>query len=120
MEQRPLEFDYKIILQNEVLILILAGKLGKESKSRLEACGQELKELNHKFAVIIFKDTSTVEMVIFRELILIQQELRKKSDLAIVGLNKQLRLYLNEKAVIRLHEVKNSLEEALKSNLQGK
>jgi anti-anti-sigma regulatory factor len=109
-----LDFDYNIINQKDVLVVSFKGKMGKEIKERLETCRQELIGIDARIYILIFKDVPTIEPSIFREMVLLQQDLRKNNrDLYIVGVNSQLKQYLFEKAVLRQSETKASLDEVL-------
>ena len=111
-----MEFDYRIIFQNDVLIVTFKGMISKETKDRMQNCLQEIIALEPKLSVLVFKDVPAVDMPIFRELTMIQQEIRKKGGkLFITGLSVSLKNYLIEKAIVRNGELKNSLEEALSS-----
>lgn len=110
------EFEYKIVKKNEVSIITLRGKISKESKEKLNVLHQEISSEKRTITIFHFKDVPTVDAIAFREISLIQLEARKNADqIFLTGINNILKNYLNERGVIRLSEVKGTLEEVLKS-----
>lgn len=74
-----LDFDYKIISKNAVTVVTLSGKLNRESRDQLELCRRELESHDGKVLIIFFKDIAAVDPCVFRDLTLLQQEIRKKT-----------------------------------------
>ena len=110
------EFSYRIIEKNAVVVVTLHGKITKEAKDGLARCHQELQQVKSKKVVFFFKDVPSVDHIVFRELTLIQSDVRKNGlSVVVTGLSTSLKQFLNEKGVIRINEVKASLEEALKT-----
>jgi len=57
-----------------------------------------------------------VDSIIFRELTQLQHDIRDKGlELYIVGLDKETRKYLLEKAVVRMKDLRKTFEEAVAS-----
>lgn len=107
--------QYKLIENNGITIISLKGKISKDSKEIFDKCFQELLGLNSDVVIFYFKDVPAVERVALRDLTLLQHEIRKnKKTLFITGLSAILKQDLVEKGVIRLNEVKPTLEDALK------
>lgn len=107
---------YKIISQNGISVLTLSGDISREDKEGLLACSTEIKNVETDSVVIYFKNVSSIDPQLHRELTLLQHELRKNNKrLQVVGLNLQLKTLLAEKGVIRSNEVGASLNEVLSS-----
>jgi tartrate dehydratase beta subunit/fumarate hydratase class I family protein len=110
------ECEYSITEKNKVAIMVFKGKMSKGANEIIDQCRKDFLALDVKFAVIYFKDVEVFHPVAFRELTCLQQEIRKKEiPLSVVGLNYENKKYLLDRAVIRLHETKKDLEEALLS-----
>jgi anti-anti-sigma regulatory factor len=104
------EFEYKITSKNNVTIVNFSGKINKESKPQLQACREEL--VSHTSSMVIFycKDVTVVEPCVFRELTMLQHEIRQKRiELYVAGLDSTTKQYLVDRAVIRLDESKKTL-----------
>jgi len=97
------------------MILSMKGKIGRSSKDALFKSLEEISKDASKHILILFKDVTNVELAATRDLALLQQEIRKTKKLYLVGLNKELKAMLLEKGIIREKELRNSLEEALKT-----
>ena len=110
-----MEFEYKAITKNNLLILAFRGKIGRASKESLSKSLEETLNDSANHVLILFKDVSQVELAATRDLALLQQEIRKTKKLYLVGLNKDLKNMLLEKGIIREKELRNSLEDALKT-----
>lgn len=106
------EFDYKIVSKNTVTVITLSGKLSKDSLNQLENCRKDLAQDAASVMIIYFKDVPTVDPCVFRELTILQQEIRKKNaHLYVTGLDNSNRQYLLDKAIIRNSEIRKSLME---------
>ncbi|HXH76152.1 MAG TPA: STAS domain-containing protein [Bacteriovoracaceae bacterium] len=109
-------FDFKITTNKVVTVVTFQGRITKESVERLEKCRGDIGPMNSKLFIIYFKDVQCVEYSAYRELTLIQQEMRKKDSLlCIVGLNSELKALLTTKAIVRTSELKKTLEEAIRA-----
>lgn len=109
------EFSYKLIEKSPVTIVTFQGRMNKSSRESLLKCHEDLEKLQGGNVMLYFKDVQSVDHIIFRELIILQTELRKKGvTISIVGLSLSLKQFLIEKGVIRLSEFKSTLEEAFK------
>lgn len=113
------KFEFKIIGNQVVAVVTFKGNITKEACAELEVCRQKLSQEQAPLTVILFKNVNIVEASVYRELTLMQKEIRdkKKSSLFIVGLNPELKFSLLEKAIIRPLEVRKSLEDVLKQEL---
>ena len=107
------DFMYKIITKNDLVIVAFKGVMNKNAKDQLETCLQELSSFESKIVVLLFKEVPTVEISVLRELSFIQHETRKKNKLFLVDLRSRLKQFLYDKGVIRLVEIKPSLEHIL-------
>lgn len=97
-------------------VLNFSGVISHEPKKRLDKCLKEVICSEVKVFFILFNDVQAVDSSALRELALIQQELRKKKcDLWLVGIQKDLKKYLLAKGIIRRHELKASLNEFVKA-----
>lgn len=106
--------DYQIINKSNVSIIAIQGDITRHDKQCLEKCFQEICRLQSTLMILLFKNVSVVEPGAFRDLTLIQHETRKRNaELRIVGLNSSVKNTLSSGGVIRLCEIKNSLDEAL-------
>ncbi len=110
-----MDFEYKCISSNNLMILSLKGKIGRAAKDALFKSLEDISKDAAKHILIHFKDVTNVELAATRDLALLQQEVRKTKKLYLVGLNKDLKAMLLEKGIIREKELRNSLEEALKT-----
>lgn len=111
-EMMSVDFEYKIASKNGVSLVTLKGKLCKEAKSQLENCLQEIMSANASHLILYFKDNTTIEPGVFREFTLLQQEIRKKNiPLYLTGLDASTKQYLLDRAVVRLNEIKKSLQD---------
>lgn len=110
-----MEFEYKFLTKNNFTIITFKGRMSKEAKESLLQCQQELLALDSKVVIFLFKDVPTVDQVVNRELAILQQEVRKSKQLFLVGINKNLKLLLLEKGILRQNEIRESLEDTLKS-----
>lgn len=109
-----MEFAYKVVNKNELVIVTLKGKLVKDSQEMLEKCTKEFAQLESKLVILYFKEVSSIDKTVHRQLALLKQEARKSKRLFLCGLNSVLKQELLEKGIIRFNEVKGSLEEVLK------
>ena len=108
--------EYKIITQKNVSVLSFSGDITRHDRESLEKLYEEVSGIQCEKAVLVFKNTNLVETITFRDLTMIQHEFRKKNAaVKIVGLPLMLKNTLSEGGVIRLAEVRNSLEDALAS-----
>ena len=106
------EFDYKLRFQGKIAVLNFSGVISQEPKERLDSCLKEVICSDAKVFFLLFTHVQSVDSSAIRKLALIQRELRKKKcDLWLVGLERELKQYLLDKGIIRLHELKNSLNE---------
>lgn len=110
------EFGYKLIEKNPVTIVTFQGRMNKDAKESLLKCHQDMNEVQSGNVIFFFKDVQAVDHIIFRELTMVQAELRKKGkNIFVVGLSTSLKQFLTEKGIVRLAEVKSSLDEAIRS-----
>lgn len=110
-----MEFETKLITRNDLSVIAFKGRMSKEAREELKKCQEEILSSESKVIILLFKDLVTVDMAVYRELTMLQQEIRKSKQLYLVGLNKALKQLLIEKAIIRPNEIKETLEDALKS-----
>lgn len=108
------EFDFKTITKGDVKLMIFSGKLGKDCLGQLETCRKELGSSSAKIAVIHFKNVTAIDHCTYRDLVLLQQEIRKlNTNLFVTGLDTSQKQALLDKAVIRQSEIRKGLEEIL-------
>lgn len=110
------EFGYKLIEKSPVTIVTFQGRMNKDAKEPLLKCHEDMNQLQSGNVIFFFKDVQAVDNIIFRELTLVQTELRKKGiNIFVVGLSSSLKQFLTEKGIVRLGEIKGSLDEAIRS-----
>ena len=108
-------FEYNIKTKNDYAVVTLNGPMTKDAREQLEQCHQDLMLFEAKNIILYFKEVLTLDAGIYRELTLLQQDIRKKNkSLNLVGLCASKKQILVDKGVVRVTEVKTSLEEALK------
>lgn len=105
--------NYKIVSQKKIAVLTISGNIGKDDKDSLINCSKELLENDSDSVVLYFKNVTSIEAIILRELTLLQHEIRQKKRLKVVGLNLQLKNYLAEKGVIRSNELGANFNEVI-------
>lgn len=109
-----MEFDYKINVMNEYLLITLKGKITRDGKEKWQACLQESLNYTSKNVVIVLKDVTSIDHSMSRDFAMFQQEVRKASkSFYLMGIKLQLRQDLDSRGLVRVHELKNSLEEIL-------
>lgn len=107
-------FEYNIKTKNDIAIISLKGILNKDALEKLETLHQELLSSKERVCILYFKDVLTVDVSVNRQLTIIQQDIRKdKKTLYLIGLKLLVKQKLNEKGIIRLNEIKATLEEVL-------
>jgi anti-anti-sigma regulatory factor len=105
-------FEYDIKTKNNFAVISLKGVLNKNALGKMETLHQELLSCKARSYVLSFKDVLSVDASINRHLSIIQQDIRKdKKTLYLIGLNLMVKQRLNEKGIIRLSEIKASLED---------
>ncbi len=110
------EFDYKLKVQGKMAVVNFSGTISHDPKERLDTCLKEVICSEAKIYFLLFNDVQAVEASALRELALIQQELRKKKcELWLVGIERELKKYLLDKGIIRLHELKSSLNDFVRA-----
>ncbi|HXH32623.1 MAG TPA: STAS domain-containing protein [Bacteriovoracaceae bacterium] len=107
-------FDLKITSKFGYEVITLSGRITKDAKDNLETCTQEIINSTSKTFILFFNDVSVVDNTVLRELTLLQQEIRKKKvELFLVGLGSEIKQQLIDKGIIRMSEVRKSLEEVV-------
>ena len=103
--------NYRIKSHNNVCVVTLNGDIGRDDRDSLLACAEEIKKEDFQSAILLFQNVTSVEVGAYRELTLLQHEIRQKRDrLHVVGLKGELKEDLGEKGVIRFKELKNLKE----------
>ena len=90
--------NYQIVTQKKISILTLAGDISKDDKDSITGSVPELLSAESEAVIIYFKNVSSIEPAVLRDLTMLQHELRQKKKLSIIGLNSHMRHYLTEKA----------------------
>lgn len=110
-------FTYSIIQKGPIALVTLQGRVSREAVPALDKCQQEIVALGSKNVIIVFKDVEDVDHVAFRDLTLLQTNVRKVGKaLFLTGLTPYLRKYLGDKGIIRDSECKVSVADALKAS----
>ena len=106
------DFEYKITSRNCISVITFKRKITKESKDQLEKCRQAILSEDSSLVNLYFKEVPGIDATVFREVILLQQDIRKKNiPLYVTGLDNATKQYLIDRAVVRLSEFKKSLNE---------
>lgn len=105
--------NYRIHHHNNVFVVTINGNIGRDDREQLLACAEEVKKARFQSAILFFQNVSAVEMAVYRELTLLQHEIRRKNRLRIVGLKGDLKDDLGERGVIRMNELIQDLKEIL-------
>lgn len=109
-----MEFEYKINVMNEYLLITFKGKITREGKEKWQACFMECLSYTNKNVVVILKDVTSIDHSMSRDFALFQQEVRKvNKTFYLMGVKLQLKQDLDSRGLVRIHELKNSLEEIL-------
>lgn len=109
-----MEFDYKINVMNEYLVITFKGKITRDCKENWQACLNECLSHHAKNVVVVFKDVLSIDHSMSRDFALFQQEIRKNNkSFYLIGIKLQLKQDLDSRGLVRIHEVKNTLEEIL-------
>ncbi len=106
--------NYRIISQNSLTVINFEGSITRADRDALMTCMEEMKSLSSSAFILNFKNVSDVEYLLFRELTMLQHEVRRKNvDLVVAGLGMKLKALLLEKGVVRVSELKGSVGEAI-------
>lgn len=104
------KFEYKIVIQNDVMVVTFAGKMDRQSLQSIEACRKDILNDSPSLIILYFKDVTKIEHAVFREITVLQHEIRKKNiELYLSGLDNSTRDLLFDRAIIRASEYKKSL-----------
>lgn len=79
-----MEFNYKIVNKDELMIMTFKGKLVRDNLERLVKCTEEFLQCDSKLVILYFKEVSTIDKTVHRQLALLQQEARKGRRLGAV------------------------------------
>ena len=109
-----MEFEYKVNEMREFLVITLKGKITRDCKDNLQACLQESLEFKSKNVLVVLKDVIGIDHSMSRDFALFQQDIRKiNKAFFLVGLKLHLRQELDSRGLVRVHEVKSSVEDIL-------
>jgi anti-anti-sigma regulatory factor len=111
----PEFFEYNIKTKNGFTVVTWKGPMTKDSREELEKCHQDLLQIEENIIILYFKEVVSLDATVFRTLTMLQQDLRKKNrSLNLVGLCSMKKQLLLEKGIVRIGEIRASLEEAFK------
>lgn len=109
-----MELQYKVLEKEDYVFITLKGKITKGSKEALKICLGHSLGSSASHVVIIMKDINSIDLSMNRDFTLSQHELRhNKKNIYIVGLKHLLKEDLSSRGLLRIHEVKNNLEEVI-------
>lgn len=108
-----MEFEYRFVKQNHLVLAILKGKLKKDSREALVKCTQELFQLESEAIILYFKEVTINEPVVYRELAILQAEIRKTKKLFLCGFTQAQKQVLLDKAIVRFNELRSELSDAI-------
>lgn len=109
-----MEFEYKINESGDYLIITLKGKVTRDCKDNWQACLQECLTYKSKNVILVLKDVLSIDHSMSRDFALFQQDIRKNNKcFYLIGLKLQLKQDLDSRGLVRIHEVKNSIEDIL-------
>ena len=111
-------FEYNIKTKHDFTVVTWTGPMTRDARVMLEQCRQDLLIFESKIIILYFKQVQTLDATIFRQLTILQHDVRKKNkSLKLVGLGGDKRQLLIDSGVVRLNELKASLEEAFNLKL---
>lgn len=103
--------NYRIKSHNNVCVVTLNGDIGRGDRDGLLACAEEIKKEDFQSAILLFQNVTSIEIGAYRELTMLQHEIRQKRDrLHVVGLKGGLKEDLGGKGVVRMSELKDLKE----------
>ncbi len=110
-------FDWKITSKFGFEVITLSGKITKDARDPLQTCREEVLSSRSKTFILFFNDVPSIDQTVFRDLTILQQEIRKKRvELYLVGLGNELRQQLIAKGIVRVGELRRSLEEVVQKS----
>lgn len=114
MEQKD-SFNYRIINEKNVCIVIFDGVLTNKFQSSLEECIQQLSKSQSQIFILKFGDVARLEKSSHRFLVRLQNVIRNdfKATIRICEIKSTWRSELLDTGIIRNKEYYNSLKDAL-------
>lgn len=109
------EFSYKVIQQNETIVISFSGVLNGRSLKKIDECVAKLHESKYRFLILDFKNTTKIESTAYRHLVQLQHMVRKVEGctMRLCGVNPAWKSELIDQGVIRGSEITNTLKSAL-------
>ena len=109
-----MELQYKVLVKEDYIFITFKGRITKESKEALKSCLEQSLTSGASNVVMIMKDINAIDLSMNRDFTLFQHELRhNKKNIYLVGLKLLLKEDLSSRGLVRIHEVKNNLEEVI-------
>lgn len=106
--------NYRIQTHNSVCVITINGDIRRDDRERLLQCAEEIRPLEFQSAILLFQQVDVIEMGVYRELTMLQQEIRQKREkLRLIGLKYTLKCVLGEKGIIRFGELIDDLKEVI-------
>lgn len=109
------EFTYIFGEKDDLLIILLQGKITSKDVSLLDQCANEILEKNHKIVLFFFRDLLSFIPAAHPSFAKIQKTLREKNKLlGMCSLKPDLKMVLLQEGIIRESEIFNNLPDAWK------
>lgn len=108
-----MEFEYRFEKQNYLIVVLFKGHLKKDSREALVKCTQELSQIESDAVILHFNEVTVIEPIIFRELSILQAEIRKTKKLFLCGFTQIQKQILLDKAIIRFNELRSNLTDVI-------
>jgi anti-anti-sigma factor len=108
-------FQYKLHQKNELCIISFSGVIDGRSKKIIQACLEELMPQGFKIYVLNFQNVTSIEQTGFREIVQLQNTLRRenKNIITVTELRPHLKNKLSDNGILRTQEYVASLKSAI-------
>lgn len=115
MEESGHEFDYMFGNKEDLLIVLLQGKIAAKDLPVVEQCESEILEKTEHVILFFFRDVASILPAAFPTLARMQKAIRDKGKVVgICSLKPEIKTALLQAGIIRESEVFNNIPEAVK------
>jgi anti-anti-sigma regulatory factor len=114
-------FQFFLAQRNTVAIVSLVGPLTAAAAGDLDKCAEALREAGARWVVLNFRDVPpTQDRTALRALAQLQKQAREAAaGLFLTGVHPKLRAFLQDRGVIRPHELLDSVRDAIEAILKA-